>query len=171
MPKILPALIAAAFLAAPGAHAQEAASAAPEVTETFTWSGVDVVPTMPMGEGQEAYLTESLLVISSTGGPLAGLAGRCLVAGVTDLTTMGASESGTCVYQDANGDQLWESIEGASEGNGAPFLGKATWTGGTGRFEGASGEMDYDAAFSASPRAGVYQGTGTKTGNLTLPTN
>ena len=167
MRKSFPTLAAAALLAATGARAQEAAPAPQEVEATFTWTQVDH-PTMPMGEGQDAYASENFLVIADAEGPLAGLAGRCIVTGMTDLATMGSREAGTCVYQDAEGNQLWETIEGSSEGNGAPYVGKATWTGGTGRFEGGSGEMTYDSIFSASPRAGVYQGTGTKTGTLIL---
>ena len=109
------------------------------------------------------------MVISATEGPLAGLAGRCLFTGVADLATMGVEDTGTCVYQDANGDQLWERVEGASACNGAPYTGTATWIGGTGRFEGASGEITVDTTFSAMPREGIYQGTGMKRGTLVLP--
>ena len=160
MPKTF--LLTALCLAATGPMAQEAATTSHEIEAAFTWSGVDAAPTMPMGDGQEAFVSESLLVISSTEGPLAGLAGRCFQVGVTDLATMGSQDSGFCVYHDANGDQLWESIESTPEG------GRATWTGGTGRFEGASGEITYETTFSASPRAGVYQGTGMKRGTLVL---
>ena len=167
MPKTLPALTAAALLAATGALAQEAAPVPQEVEAAFTWTAVDI-STVPMGESQAAYVQEGFLVISSADGPLAGLAGRCLFAGVTDLTTMGMRDTGTCVYQDAKGDQLWESMEGASEGNGAPYGGTGTWIGGTGRFEGASGEHTFETTFSASPREGAYQGTGMKHGTLIL---
>jgi hypothetical protein len=87
---------------------------------------------------------------------------------VTDLATLGLRYTGTCVYQDAEGNQLWEQVDGASEGESTPTTGTGTWTGGTGRFEEASGEFTWDSIFSASPRAGVYQGTGTKTGTLVL---
>lgn len=136
---------------------------------TFTWSATEVTPNLPMGEGRDAYVVETSLVVSSSEGPLAGMAGRCLVTGENDLATFGYTEAGTCVYQDANGDQLWERFEGATPGNGAPSVGRSTWTGGTGRFEGASGETEYENAFSASTKAGLYQGTGTKRGTLSLP--
>ena len=168
MLKTLPTLTAAALLAATGALAQEAAPAPQEMEATFTWTSVDI-SSVPMGESQEAFVAENFMVISATEGPLAGLAGRCLFAGVSDLVTMGGEETGTCVYQDANGDQLWERVEGGSAGNGAPYRGTGTWIGGTGRFEGASGEITIDTLFSAMPREGVYQGTGTKRGTLVLP--
>jgi hypothetical protein len=162
-------LTAGLLVAATGALAQEAAPAPQEIESAFTWSAIDLTPTLPMGEGRDVYLIESFLVVSSTDGPLAGMAARCLVMGENDLATFGYTESGTCVYQDASGDQLWERFEGATEGNGAPSVGTATLIGGTGRFEGASGETSYENTFSASTRAGVYQGTGTKRGSLVLP--
>ena len=166
----LPALLAPLLLAATGVPAQEAAPAAPqEVSVTVTWSSVDAAPTLPMGEGQEVFVSESLVVAASAEGPLGGLAGRCLLTGATDLSTFGGTAMGTCVYVDANGDQLWERIEEASKGNGAPAVGRGTFLGGTGRFEGATGEMTYEATFSGSPRPGVYQGTGVKRGTLVLP--
>ena len=169
-PPILP-LTAALILAATGALAQEAASAPHEVESTYTWSATDLTPTLPVGGGRDAYLVESFLVVSSSDGPLAGMAARCLVMGENDLATFGYTEAGTCVYQDANGDQLWERFEGATEGNGTPSIGIATVIGGTGRFEGATGETSYENTFSASSRAGLYQGTGTKEGTLILPPN
>ena len=147
MLKTLPTLTTAALLAATGALAQEAAPTPQEIEATYTWSAIDVIPTMPMGEGRDVFLIESFLVFSSANDPLAGLAGRCFVMGENDLATFGYTEAGTCVYQDANGDQLWA------------------------RFEGASGEVDYENTFSASPRAGLYQGTGTQRGTLILPVN
>ena len=170
----LPALLVPLLLAATGVPAQETATTTPqaapqEVSVTFTWSSVDAGPTMPMGEGQEAFIAEGLVVVASAEGPLAGLAGRCLLTGTTDLATFGGSAMGTCVYVDANGDQLWERIEESSEGNGAPMIGHGAFSGGTGRFEGATGEMDYETSLSGSPRPGVYQGTGVKRGTLVLP--
>lgn len=167
MLKTLPTLTAAALLAATGALAQEAAPPSQEIEETFTWTSVDL-STVPMGEGKVASAYESFMGFPATEGPLAGLAGRCLFAGVTDVATMGYEDSGTCVYQDANGDQLWERVEGASAGNGAPYEGTATWIGGTGRFEGASGDLTVTTTFLAMPKEGVYQGTGTKSGTLVL---
>ncbi|MBP1805315.1 hypothetical protein [Rubellimicrobium aerolatum] len=157
-------LTAALLLAATGALAQEAAPQ--EVEAPFTWSTVDAAPTLPMGDGQEAYMADIYVVLSAAEGPLAGLAGRCMVIGVAVLATSAERNSGTCVYVDAKGDQLWKRIEG--EGNGAPFRGHGTFIGGTGRFEGASGEVDYDTSFSGSLRTGVYQGMGINRGTLTL---
>ena len=168
MLKTLPTLTTAALLAATGALAQEAAPAPQEFEAAFTWSTMDI-SSVPMGESQAAVVSESFLVFSATDGPLAGLAGRCLFAGVADLTTMGIQDTATCVFHDAEGNQLWERIEAMSEGNGAPYGGTGTWIGGTGRFEGASGEHTFETTFSAMPQEGVYQGTGTKRGTLVVP--
>jgi len=153
----------------PLALAQEATPAPRQIEVTYPWSATDTVPTLPMGEGQDAYLVETLAVVTSPDGPLAGMAGRCLISGVNDLVTFGYTEAGICVLQDASGDQLWDRLEGATEGNGAPSHGHGTWIGGTGRFEGATGETDYTNSFAASARPGLYQGTGTKSGTLLLP--
>ncbi|EYD75605.1 hypothetical protein Rumeso_02821 [Rubellimicrobium mesophilum DSM 19309] len=137
MPKIVRTLTIATLLAATSALAQEATPAPEEFDGAFTWTAVDL-STVPMGEGQAAYVQETYIVNTDAEGPLAGLAARCVFMGVTDLATTGMRDTGTCVYQDAEGNQLWDRLEGVSAGNGAAYGGSGTWIGGTDRFEGAS---------------------------------
>jgi hypothetical protein len=79
--------------------------------------------------------------------------------------------SGSCLYRDEKGGQLWASSEIAGEGKGASALGVGTWTGVTGRFEGASGEMNYASTFAALTRARAFRGKGLTNGILVLPSN
>ena len=157
--------LAAALLAATGALAQEADPSSQEFEAPYTYTVVDL-SSMPMGRGQQAFVAESFLVHTAAEGLLAGLAGHCLYTEIGNLKTT-LQAAGTCVLQDAQGNELWQSWEGAPEG--FIFRGKGTWIGGTGRFEGASGEMTFETTWLASPRDGVNQGTGVRQGHPDPP--
>ena len=159
------AILALAALAALGGLAQTAL--AEPVDAPFTWSATTLGPSLKLGDSREIAPMESLVVFSVADGPLATLAGRCLILVSTDVTTMAEEDSGTCVFQNAEGHQLWERLDAKGDGKG-PVKGTGTWIGGTGPFQGASGQVDYDNVFLASPRDGVFQGTGTKRGTLVL---
>lgn len=167
MRKTCMTLTSAALLAATGALAQESAPTTQEFEVTITSTGL-VGTTMPMGKGQAAWIREGFLVISDTDGPLAGLGARCLQMGLA-LDAGIERIVNTCVYQDADGNQLWERSEFSTEGNGAPYVGKGTWIGGTGRFEGASGEFTSDSTYIGSPQEGVFQTRDVQKGTLILP--
>jgi hypothetical protein len=55
--------------------------------------------------------------------------------------------TGEVTFTAANGDTLTADIEGILDVSAVPFVGNATfyWTGGTGRFENASGRADFVA--------------------------
>ena len=159
--------LAAVLLAATGALAQDA-DPVPQVFEApYTYTVVDL-SSMPLGGSQQAFVAESFLVHTATEGPLAGLAGTCLYTGIGNPEAT-LQAAGTCVFRDAQGSELWQSWEGEPEG--FIFKGKGSWIGGTGRFEGASGEVTFEITWLASPREGVNQGTGVRRGTLTLPAN
>jgi hypothetical protein len=162
------ALASAALLAASQAVAQEGAAVSHAIEAAYTWSAVDL-SSMAFGEGQIAYSTETYVVVSDRDGPLAGLAGRCLVAGTADMASGGYQYAGACVYQDADGHQLWARNQSAFAGGEAPTTSRAIWTGGTGRFEGATGEVTYGETSYVAAGPGVSQGTATLAGTLILP--
>lgn len=166
MSKTIPILLAA-LLAASAASAQEANSGAQEFETPYTNTTFEL-SRMDMGRGQWAFLAESFPLHAATEGPLAGLGGHCLYAGVARDGNGAVQASGTCIFQDAGGDQLWLSWDGLYDGT-SDFTGQGSWIGGTGRFEGASGETSFALTWVASPREGVNQLTGIRRGTLVLP--
>ncbi|MBP1805309.1 hypothetical protein [Rubellimicrobium aerolatum] len=167
MPKTIPILLAA-LLAASAAPAQEAAPGAQEFEISYSNTTFEL-SRMDMGNGQWAFLAESFLPLhAATEGPLAGLGGHCLYTGVAREGIGAVQASGTCIFQDAGGDQLWLGWDGLYDGT-SDFAGQGSWTGGTGRFEGDSGETSFALTWVASPREGVNQLTGIRRGTLVLP--
>ncbi len=124
---------------------------------TYTWSTIDLA-TAPAADGATASLSEAHLVMTaSEPGPMDRLAGRCLL----QMRSLGPSytATGSCALADADGDMIFETVE-ETDGKGHAVL-----TGGTGKFEGITGEHDYALTWYASVREGENQGTGSKTGS------
>ena len=160
--------IAWTLLTAGPALAQDTAPAVQEFEAPFTTTAFELT-TSPMGDDLWAFVTESFPIHTTTDGPLAGLGGHCLYTGVSKKGIGAIRASGTCILFDANGNELWQSWEGGDESG--TFVATGNWTGGTGRFEGASGEAHFEATWVAEVREGVNQLTGVRRGTLVLPAN
>ena len=132
------------------------------IDSNFTWT--ERQQTMPTAGGMEAFTTEDLLVVTaaSPGSVLDKLAGQCLQFG--EQTTDGSqfTTRGTCTLTDIDGDHIFEGI--AFE-NGS---GRGKLTGGTGKFEGISGDLELTTSYFGSPAEGVTQGSGHKKGSYKI---
>jgi hypothetical protein len=154
------AFVAAAAFALP-AVAEDATPTEGEIDAPFTWSAIDLA-TAPASDGGVSSLVEAHLVVTSNvGGPLHKLAGTCLMQGLARGDDWEAT--GSCALKDADGDFLFESI--AEEGG----RGRAVLTGGTGKFAGITGALDYTTTWYASIRHGENQGVGHKKGHWKRP--
>ena len=140
------------------AQAQNLPSEGP-IDSDFTWT--EKQQTMPTAGGRDAFSAESMLVITATNPAsiLDKLAGRCLTLGEQDPDGGNYSMVGTCTLSDADGDQIFEQIE-STAGDG-----KAKLTGGTGKFEGITGEYRFTNVYYGSPSEDVSQGAGHKQGH------
>lgn len=149
-----------------------AAQDAPQEGEIdFTFSAdVSDLATIPGGADRQVSAFEAKLVITETvAGPMKMMGARCVGSGEFDTKTLASQGQGTCVWQDADGDRIFESIE--DSGTGGNVKGKATILGGTGKFAGIAGGQDYELLFVASPGEGLSQWVGHKKGTWRIVTD
>jgi len=168
MPRATP-ILATLLLTASPVLAQEAALAPQAFEAPFTTTAFELSRS-PMAADTWAFAAESFPIHTATDGPLAGLGGHCFYAGVGQAGIGTTRASGTCVFRDAGNNELWQSWEGAYQSD-TVFAATGTWTGGTGRFEGASGEANFEVAWIAGVEEGVNQLRGLRHGTLILPAN
>jgi hypothetical protein len=140
-----------------------------EIELTFS-ADVRELTKIPAGATQEVSLVEASLVFTETvSGPMERAGARCLALGRFDPETQEWGGRGTCTWQDAEGDKIFETIE--DSGTGGAGAGKGTITGGTGKFAGITGSHDYTLEFAASPGAGHTLWVGHKKGTWRILTD
>ena len=149
-------VLAVAISVAGPSWAQEAE----RVTAAFTWSSLEL-STVQIGDGREAYARERTVVTTAeTAGPLAGMQGRCLLQGVRNRSAGSFEASGVCVHVDGDGDRLITKVTESVANRHTLVEGVGTWTGGTGKFLGASGEFRYSLVSYGLQPPGRGEGTG-----------
>lgn len=150
--------------------ASEADAADVAIDARFTWTSRDTASPVGIGAGNEAYVSETFIVMTADdAGPFAKLGGRCIGSGTNNTATFAYTLMGSCEFKDADGDTLYETFEETSVGNGDPGIGKGEIVGGTGKFAGVHGKHDYETHFYASPVDGVLLGVGVKKGVWSIP--
>jgi hypothetical protein len=101
-------------------------------------------------------------------GLLHNMPGRCNFMTQTNKVAKTIETRGFCNYADRAGDQVFEEF--ATDGPvtlGSPILFKGKWLGGTGKFEGLSGEFEIRPA-SVLVSDTLVQGAGKKTGTYQI---
>jgi hypothetical protein len=140
-----------------------------EIEFTFSADVRDVMM-IPAGATAQASLVEVSLVITETvSGPMERMGARCVALGRFDTKSQEWGGRGNCTWQDADGDKIFETLE--DSGAGGAGAGKATITGGTGKFAGITGGYDYTLEFAASPDEGHTQWVGHKKGTWRILTD
>lgn len=137
------------------------------VTDTTTGKGLD------LGGNRVLYALDSVLVArgadgAGDGGVLDGMTGHCLGLEEVESDTGAGTLNGHCTYTDADGDKIFEALRIERPSGGEEASGKATLTGGTGKFEGIRGEVTHTRRLLPSPTDGVYPGIGRITGSYTI---
>jgi hypothetical protein len=124
------------------------------------------IPDLDAADGQNAYVNEAFLVLTSaaqTGDLLGGKSARCLGYGSYDAA--GAfHEEGRCTFVDADGDRIYETYVITSDLN----PGRGQITGGTGKYNGIRGEYVLTYEPMATFAGGHSTGRGTKKGSYTI---
>jgi hypothetical protein len=160
---VIPVLALSALLVGGigAAHAEGIAPAGP-IDSDFTWT--ERQQTMPTAGGLQAYTAEDMLVVTATspGSGLDKLAGRCLVLGEQSTDGSQFTEHGVCTLADIDGDHIFETVD-LSNG-----IGRSKLTGGTGKFQGITGELELTSSYFGSPADGVSQGIGHKKGSYKI---
>ena len=95
-------------------HAQEG-----EIEFTFSADVADLAK-IPGGADREVSVFEANLVITETvAGPMERLGARCIGLGEFDSETLASQSRGSCVWQDAEGDRIFDNIEDSGTGGAA----------------------------------------------------
>ena len=140
-----------------------------EIEFTFSADAADL-RVIPGGADRQVSAWQANLVITETvAGPMERMGARCVGSAEFDAKTLASQARGSCVWQDAEGNQIFENIE--DSGTGGTVNGKATILGGTGKFAGITGGYDYELQFVASPGEGLSQWVGHKKGTWRIVTD
>ena len=111
-------------------------------------------PVIPGGADRVSACQANLVITETVAGPMERWA-RAASARRIRRQDPCVPSSGSCVWQDAEGNQ---SSRVSRLGTGGTVNGKATILGGTGKFAGITGGYDYELQFVASPGEGSANG-------------
>lgn len=141
--KVTSACAFALALAVSAAEAQDLASEA-AFTINFTSTVINGEPMIRIGPSREAGIYEGVLTASNAAGKglLHNMTGHCLGGFELDTEAGTFEEQGHCAYTDADGDQVWEQFDFASQPLALVQIASGRWLGGTGKYEGIRGEFE-----------------------------
>ena len=113
---------------------------------SITWTLVDPTPSKSVSVGARDIVVSSAIMTAvndSGSGLLHNMAGRCNYMTVTNKVDKTFENHGFCNYSDRTGDQVFEEfMTNGPTKLGQPVVNKGKWLGGTGKFEGLSGEFE-----------------------------
>jgi hypothetical protein len=138
---------------------------------SITYTAVNPAPSKAVSVGDRDVTVSSSIMtgVNDAGsGLLHNMAGRCNFMAETNKVAKTIHTRGFCSYADRAGDQVFEEF--ATDGPvtlGSPILFKGTWLGGTGKFEGLSGEFEIRPV-SVLVSDTLVQGAGKKTGTYQI---
>ena len=136
----------------------------------FTGINTSPMKPLPMGTNRTVTISQSTMTALNVAGSgfLHNMAGRCAGMATMDNEAKTFENHGYCVYADACGDQIFEKYDYPAQPQGGTPHGTGSWTGGTGKFSGISGEIEIHNARVNPMTEGVAQFTGTKIGRYTF---
>ena len=114
---------------------------------SITYTAVNPTPSKAVSVGDRDVTVSSSIMtaVNDAGsGLLHNMPGRCNFMTQTNKVAKTIETRGFCNYADRAGDQVFEEF--ATDGPvtlGSPILFKGKWLGGTGKFEGLSGEFEF----------------------------
>jgi hypothetical protein len=148
------ALVAAAAIAAQAPAPAPQASAA-EAWRTFegTWSASGQRHTLPTETGLPAVTVHLSGVVAITAGEGLGRGFRGEVIGFDDGAGLTVLRG---VWTDDRGDRIFSRLKGETVASGRRVSG--TFTGGTGRYAGLTGEYSFEWQYVVEAEAGTIQG-------------
>jgi hypothetical protein len=140
-----------------------AADLAKQGNFTVSYTSIQIgTNSLDPGDGKSPYTREWSIVATNDAGSglFHNMSAKCFGVGVAGGIT------GYCLYVDKDGDKFLEPIyrePGASKGT-------ATLTGGTGKFKGIEGSLEFQiATLFPAVSQGQFNHTGRKTGSYKLP--
>jgi hypothetical protein len=113
---------------------------------SITWTLVNPTPskTVSVGDQDVAVSSAIMTAVNDSGsGLLHNMAGRCNYITITNKIAKTFENHGFCSYADKAGDEVFEEfMTNGPTKLGQPVVNKGKWIGGTGKFEGLSGEFE-----------------------------
>lgn len=157
------ALAAAAPLTlGPSAHATNGERLNVKITDVTTAESIQTA------DNRTVFSLDQLVVVSGRG-VLDDLTGRCLALEEVENETGASVTAGYCTYVDSDGDNIFEEFEMARDSLEDEATGAAVITGGTGKYEGISGQLTHTRRLLLpGPVEGVFPGIGRITGTVSL---
>ncbi len=169
------AILSPALLALALSACSADSTGGPSATAAFARDGQTDPTTVVLSIDGTLETTESgmpqpgtpIVVRTLNGTGIATHLGRFTLSGTFTLNLATATGAGTSVYTAANGDQLYVSVTGSAVVGGgfAVVTESVTVTGGTGRFENATGTLTVIRRVTQA----TGMATGTIEGTVTLP--
>jgi hypothetical protein len=140
-----PALAAALMALALPAAAQEAPREG-QIELTFSVDVVELSKVAGGGDREVSVYDANLVITETVAGPMERMAARCIGLEDFDSKTLAFQGGGSCVWQNAEGDQIFENFE--DSGTGSTVTGKGTLIGGTGKFAGSPADTTSSSSSS-----------------------
>jgi len=111
-------------------------------TDSFT--NVWVATSNTIQQGNRTFLSYEIdgVARNDAGGPMFDRFGQRCLGWVETLANEGGSDRGTCTFTDHDGDNIFTTYSGKSDGKGVE-RGNYEVVGGTGKFTGITGTGDY----------------------------
>jgi hypothetical protein len=152
---------------APLASSQIAKEGTFSVTQYMSGKTLKAVP---MGEEHFCMSYEQTgVVINDTGEGFAHNASLYCLGSLYAVKGVKMRESGVVIYTDLDGDKMFQSWKTTSGKLGAVTKGTATFVGGTGKYTGLTGDLEWTYSLVHSAAEGTFQGICKVKGKYKLP--
>lgn len=160
--RIVPLSVLAAFAFGGSAYATNSGQLEVTITDVTTAESIETA-------GDQTVFALDQLVVLTGVGVLNNTTGRCLALEVAENATGASVTNGFCTFVDAAGDKIFEEFEIERDSLNAEASGTGRITGGTGQYEGISGEVTHTRTLLLpGPKEGVFPGIGTITGTVSF---
>jgi hypothetical protein len=157
---IMPLGLVAAIAFTAAGHATDQGHLDVTITDVTTAESIETA-------GDQTVFSLDQLVVLTGMSVLNDTTGRCLALEVAENANGASVSRGYCTFVDAAGDKIFEEFEIARDSLNGEASGPGTITGGTGKYEGISGEVTHTRTLLLpGPGDGVFPGIGHITGNV-----
>ena len=150
---IVAALLLTAACRQPDGPAPQGATAGEWHTFEGTWTAAGTRRTLRLGPDERAAIFELTGSVLLTGAERPAVGFRAQAIGFSDSRT---GMQGRCVWTDERGDMVYSELNGEFVGTGNHIVG--TFTGGTGRYRGVTGDYSFQWQYVIDAEDGAVSG-------------
>ena len=142
-----------------------------EANFSITYTSVNPAPSKPVSFiDRDVSVSSTIMTALNDGGSglLHNMGGRCNFMTDVNKTAKTVEVRGFCNYADTVGDQVFEEfMTNGPIALGSPIVFKGKWLGGTGKFDGLSGDIEIRPTPILATET-LVQGVGKKTGTYRI---